>query len=202
MFEGEDELKAYLISNPQERRYLEYKGGGKWDSLRLKILKASLGMANFKEGGYIIIGVQKPSESTRHEIIGMGKSDARMYTYDTISSFINSYAYPHIDMEVEHFYIDKRLLAVIQINEFKEMPVICKKSSPETKEGRIYYRRTRQMESSPDLTAEELREIIEAAVDKGMYKQMERIKSYVSDDAERRVERKLRDKFAKERARF
>ena len=68
--------------------------------------------------------------------------------------------------------------------------MICKKGSDTLVRGRIYHRRTRKNESSSETTAEELREIIELAVDKGIKKQKQRISKYEREDNQFEEERK------------
>lgn len=179
MFKDIQDLLEYIsINSHTEKRDLEYKKGMNWESLKLKIVKAALAMANLEAGGYVIIGVTRDSESSPFEARGMPSSVSDTYVQDTISSVVNEYAEPHIEIELKHFNEDEKFFVVIQVFEFKEIPVICKKPSDETFRGKIYHRRTRQIESSSDLTAEELREIIELAVDKGIAKQNRRIRKY------------------------
>ena len=176
MFKDIQDLLEYLILNSHtERRDLEYKKGMNWDSLKLKIVKAALAMSNLEGGGYIIIGAVRDSESVPFECEGMPSSVSKTYAQDTVSSVVNEYAEPHIEIELKHFSDDEKFFVVIQVFEFKEIPIICKKESGETLRGKIYYRSTRQIESTSDLTTGELREIIELAVDKGMIKQKRRV---------------------------
>jgi len=174
----QDLLKYITINSHAEQRDLEYKKGTMWNSLKLKITRAALALANLEGGGYIIIGVERDSKSVPFEPRGMPNAVSNTFVQDTVSSFVNEYAEPHIGIDLKHFNDNEKFFVVIQVHEFKEIPIICRKSSDETVRGRIYYRTTRQMESSSDLTAEELREIIELSVDKGIVKQKRRIKKY------------------------
>ena len=179
MFKDIQDLLEYLILNSHtERRDLEYKKGMTWDSLKLKIVKTALAMSNLEGGGYIIIGVTRDSESVPFECEGMPKSVSETYVQDTVSSTVNEYAEPHIEIELKHFSNDEKFFVVIHVFAFKEMPIICKKESSEILRGKIYCRSTRQIESTPNLTTGELREIIELAVDKGMIKQKRRVGKY------------------------
>ena len=212
MFRNTRDLLDYIALNSHtEKRDLEYKKCENWNSLKLKIVKAVLAMSNLEGGGQIIIGVVKHSESSSFKPEGMPKSVSETYVQDTISSTVSEYAEPHIEIELKHFSEDEKFFVVIKVFEFKEIPIICKKESAETLRGKIYCRSTRQIESTPDLTTGELREIIELAVDKGMIKQKRRVEKYSKSTVDkgmikqkRRVEKysKSAEPFKEERGEF
>ena len=69
--------------------------------------------------------------------------------------------------DLKLFQIHGKSFVVIQIQEFKELPIICKKNYRDILEqGRIYTRTFRKPESSPSLTSSEIREIIDLAIQK------------------------------------
>ena len=166
-------LSEYFKANPSERRNLEYKQGGDWESLKHKITKAALSMANLRAGGYIIIGVRE--DASDYNFTGMDTREADTYNKDDVSDFVNKYADPPIEIDVRVF--DRRFV-VVKASEFQDMPVICKKASDDLRQGRLYVRSRHKNESTSQLTVHEMREIIEYAADKEIRKQFERIDSY------------------------
>lgn len=182
MFKDTKSLLEYISLHAHtETRECEFKSGLPWDNLKLKIAKATLALANLAGGGYVIVGVSKNETTNRYEPTGMSEEDGRTYNQDDVSRFVNEFTDPHVDIELKHFLTDTKHYVVIQVSEFEEVPVICEKGSTETIRGRIYCRTHRQVESSPEPSVSEMREIIELAVDKGIKKQRRRIVSYGSE---------------------
>ena len=171
MFNDVESLLEYISLNAHtERRECEFKGGLAWEDLQLQITKGVLALSNLQGGGYVIIGVTKNRETNQHEPTGLQESDSRTYDHDQVSEFVNNFADPHVDIELKHFFDGSKYFVVIQVFEFEEIPVICKRETTGIFKGRIYCRSHRKMESSPELSVSELREIIELAVDKGIVK--------------------------------
>lgn len=179
MFIDTQSLLEYIeLHAHTETRECEFKSGLPWEQLKCKIAKASLALANLAGGGYVIIGVSKNEATNRYEPTGMSEEDSRTYDQDVVSEFLNGFADPNVDIDLKHFPNNPKHYVVIQISEFDEVPVICEKGSSDTIRGRIYCRTHRKVESSPEPSASDMREIIELAVDKGIKKQRRRIESY------------------------
>lgn len=146
-------------------------------------------MSNIEGGGYIIIGISEDKDGVAHKPEGMPEEMARSYDPDNVSNYINAFADPYVDIEVEHFDHGGNFFVVLKIHEFSTEPVICKKDANDIKRGTIYYRGHRLPQSSPIETSAEMREVIERAVDKAFKKQHKRSQSYSSPAS---------DKFADE----
>ncbi|MCH7647178.1 MAG: ATP-binding protein [Thaumarchaeota archaeon] len=155
--------------------------------------KGTLALSNLEGGGYIIIGVSKNEQINRHEPVGMSESDSRTYEHDVVSQFVNEFAEPHVDIELKYFSDESKYFVVIQVFEFENEPVICKKGTDETIRGRIYCRTHRKVESSPEPSVSEMREIVDLAVDKGMKKQKRRAGSYGFDTEHDPFEQERKD---------
>lgn len=172
VFENDDKLGVYLYRHlDNEDRDREYKDGVEWASLRMKIVKTALSMANLEGGGYIIIGIKERKYEPRpYEIVGLSEVNARTYAQDDVCALIDKYADPHVRVELKHFTVDEKRLVVIEVHAFNQIPVICKKTFNENKSdtverGRIYYRPAGRIESTACLIPEDLREIIGRAAD-------------------------------------
>jgi len=179
LFNDTESLLEYLSLHAHtETRECEFKSGLPWNNLKLKIAKAALALSNLAGGGYVIVGVSKNETTNRYEPTGLSEDDSRTYNQDAVSQFVNEFTDPHVDIEIKHFSNDTKYYVVIQVFEFEEVPVICKKGSDETIRGRIYCRTHRKVESSPEPSVSEIREILDLAVDKGIKKQRRRVESY------------------------
>lgn len=180
MFADIDKLVEFLNSNAHgEGRAHEFKKGASWDSLKSKVVKGALGLANLSGGGYVIIGVSENKTTPMYDFDGMSDEDFKTYNPDDVISYINSFADPHMDVELGKFSDGSRNFVVIRVSEFDYEPVISKKDhGDDVIHGRIYCRRHRMPESSPTPSITELREIIELVVDKGIKRQIRRLRSY------------------------
>ena len=173
-----DLLEYISLNSHTEKREHEFKAGRPWEDLKLKIVKSALALVNLAGGGYVIIGVSENRTPNVFEATGMSEHDKNTFNKDIVSTFVNEFADPHIDIDLKPFSNDTKHFVVIQVFEFEEVPVICKKDSSETIKSRIYCRTHRRVESSPQPSVSELREIIELAIDKGIRKQRRRVESY------------------------
>lgn len=176
MFVGLNDLLQFLeANNHSEGRSYEYKKGLAWNDsnqeFKHKIIKAILSMSNIRDGGYIILGVEKNDEG-KYEPLGFDDNIARTYEREKVLEAANTFADPYIDLELKIFMTRiNNYLAVIQVFEFKQEPVICKKNFQGVLEqGRIYTRTFRKPESSASVTSSDLREIIDLAIDKQVSK--------------------------------
>ena len=179
LFSDMASLLQYLqLHLGSEERNLEYKEGRPWQTLRLKIAKAALAMANLKGGGYIIVGVEDIDAAKKFNPVGISEEAGATYDKDEMTRFLNNYADPGIVADARTFSDDSRHFVVIQVSEFEDMPVICKKDGDGLRDGQMYVRPRRMAESVAVPSAAELRDVLENAVDKGITKQLERFESY------------------------
>lgn len=168
-----------LVLVGEERRNLEYKGPMRWDNklTKAKITKAALAIANIRDGGWVVIGVDQTNGNFKR--IGLKDADAETFKHDDISIYINGYADPFVNLHVTNDVIcENKRYVIIKIDEFEEFPVICKKEYPLAglHEGKIYTRTRKRNENSEALTSSEMREIIDLAVDKNVRRFFERLK--------------------------
>lgn len=105
----------------------------------------------------------------------MSESDADSFNQDDVSDYVNGYADPFVDLKVTKETIeDGRMFVVIQVQEFTEIPVVCKKDGERgVCRGAIYTRPRRKIESVPVPSQTEMREILDLAVDKKIRKHIE-----------------------------
>ena len=156
----------YLIFHGREERNLEYKQSMGWADLatKVKIAQSAMAMANISGGGYIVIGVKKNGEVYEPE--GMQEEHANSFKQDDVITWVNEYADPYIELTVITTTRDDKSFVVIDILEFDSLPVVCKKNGQDLKRGDVYTRSRRKYETARVGSQNEMREIIELAVDK------------------------------------
>lgn len=162
-----DEALLELVFHGREERNLEYKQSMSWADLatRAKIAKSSMAMANLPDGGAIVIGVRKSGEV--YEPVGMGDDDMESFKQDDVMDWVNGYADPSVEITVRTATRDKSDFVVIQIKEFAQLPVICKKNGIEgLRKGALFTRSKRKYETAEVSGESEMREILDLAVDK------------------------------------
>ena len=164
----QQELKE-LILHGREERNLEYKGHENWrdSNTKAKITKSVLGMSNIRDGGSIIIGVEQDGESFNP--VGLTSEERDSFTQDGVSAYINEFADPYAEITVSQVGYEGAELIVIQVKEFAEIPVICKRDGANNlQKGNMYTRSRRIAETCRVPSQVEMREILDIAVEKGM----------------------------------
>jgi predicted HTH transcriptional regulator len=71
----DSDLEKYLAS-PHEQRSVEFKGPGDWSSLKYKIVKTALAMANMRGGGVILVGVEEDHDG-RPQAVGLNPNQLK-----------------------------------------------------------------------------------------------------------------------------
>jgi predicted HTH transcriptional regulator len=172
--DGHESIKERVnaaLSLLAESRSVEFKGPEKWETLGPGLAKDVLAISNIRDGGIIIIGVEKTGQ-----ICGLSKEQLETYDTDVMIDFINKYASPSIAIDiVTHKYqtegISERILLIIQIHEFEELPIICKKgNSGELKQAGVYFRPIGKPESRLIREESEMKELLEIALEKKLKK--------------------------------
>jgi predicted HTH transcriptional regulator len=158
-----------LITHGREERNLEYKKSMNWknNETKAKVIKSCLGMANIRDGGFIIFGVdQEGEEFVPH---GMKEEDFNSFSQDQVSAVVNEYADPFVEIAVLKENYNNMNFIVIQIEEFFEAPIVCKKDgSHGLARGAVYTRTRRMYETAKVPSQSEMREILEMAAEKGI----------------------------------
>lgn len=185
MFKTAADLLRHLeLAGWSERRDLEFKSGQAWDALKPGLVKGALALSNIEGGGYIIVGIGKSEGDMAHRPEGMAEDVAKTYDHDKVPDHINSFADPPIGIEVRHFEDGGRFFVAIKVHESAAEPVICKKGGDKVRRGAFYYRSRRMPQSSPVASSDEMREIIDRAVDKALKKQRKRLQSYPPQESD------------------
>ena len=169
MKEGENvdsQELAQILGFGHEQYGVEFKGPGslKDSKFAAKVVRAILGMANKRDGGYVIIGVDD-------DLIPTGLSDnlLKTWNYDHVADEVSRYADPFVIFDLQTMEYNGNKIVVIRVHEFDEIPVICKKDYPPTlQRGGCYVRSLGKPETRHIPTQAEMRELLEIAVSKRM----------------------------------
>ncbi|MGE3062903.1 MAG: helix-turn-helix domain-containing protein [bacterium] len=158
-------LIDYIIHGREERN-LEYKESIDWNTFENKerIIKACLAMANLQDGGIIVLGMKEVSKDV-WEPQGMTSDHFDTYSQDDVSEKVNEYADPSIQIKLSKIQHDNKNFIVIEVAEFREIPIICRKTGTTLKKGGIYIRPKSKNESVIVPNESELREILDKAVE-------------------------------------
>lgn len=163
-----------LLDLGYETNGVEFKGpGARTDKpFHAKVVRAVLGMANRRDGGLVIIGV----ESTNLEPVGLNDLDLATWSdYDVLAESLNSCASPNLSFDMEILSYKCRNIFILRIREFSEIPVLCTKdycdpgkTVPTLRRGACYVRSRHKPETAEIPSAQEMRELLELAIDKGV----------------------------------
>jgi predicted HTH transcriptional regulator len=163
-----------LLAPGYETNGVEFKGPGvrTVKPFHAKVVRAILGMANRRDGGLVIIGV----ESTNLEPVGLNDLDLATWSdYDVLAESVNGYASPSVSFDTEILSYHGNNIFIIRVREFEEIPILCtkdysdpEKSVPTLRRGACYVRSRHKSETSEIPSEEEMRELLELAIDKGV----------------------------------
>lgn len=164
---------ARIMERRRELRGVEFKGPGLLSEGRLaaQVVKAAIGMANRRSGGSVIIGVQEDAGFTP---VGLSETEAATWKYDAVADRIASYADPGVEFELEIKEFGGQRFAVIEVAEFADIPVLCKRSYGNVLHDGACYVRTRRKPETADLpTYADMRDLLDLAIEKGVRRSLE-----------------------------
>lgn len=150
----------------QEERWVDFKESQPWDVLKWRITKTSLAMANLRDGGMIIVGVSERGD--KWDLSGILSAHLATYDADNIFDHVAKYASPEISIDlVTHKYRGGEEFLVIQVDEFRETPVVCKRQHGEHKlrAGALYVRPSGKPRSEEVKNAHQMHDLLELAAE-------------------------------------
>ncbi len=166
-----------LLARGYETDGVEFKGAWiRTDKLfHAMVVRAILGMSNRRDGGLVILGVK---ESTKPDPVGLNDEQAESWlNYDDVSASINEYASACVRFEVDLCTYRGKKFVVVRVREFDDVPILCAKdynevgkATPVLRRGACYVRARHKPETSEVPSEEEMRELLELAIDKGVRK--------------------------------
>lgn len=171
-----EDIAAYLeVGN--ELRAIEFKGnrGTQSAGYIAKVARAALAMSNQRDGGHVILGVDDADPAGPGN--GLNEADHSLWSdQDWAADKINRFADPPLDLRIEtRVHPVGGNLVVIEVAEFSQVPTLCQRDSENNvlKIGQLYTRSIRKPESTNYHTQNEVRELLDLAVSKGLRRYIE-----------------------------
>lgn len=201
-----------LIQAGYERRDIEYKSPFVWNDdstiwIKEKTIRAMLAMSNTSGGGLIIIGIDE-DESEPCILTGLNNEQFDSFqNYDDIIGCVNSFASPFIRLEIHGVKfkgIKGDYFVIVSVQEFDDIPIICKKDGVKHSKGEyilrkwdIYVRSIADKPGSIRITEYEFREMIELATQKALNK-VERYSGILEKTTRKRTRKEFYDREMKD----
>jgi predicted HTH transcriptional regulator len=167
------ELSEYLRTG-HEVHGREFKGPGRRSDSHFfaRVVRAVLGMANHRNGGIVVIGVAEDQGAL--EPIGLSEEELATWRYDDVAASIAPYTEPSVAFDLDVVPYRGSTLVVLRVREFDEFPILCARDYQDhesvLRRGACYVRSRHKPETSEIARFEDMREIIEMAIDKGLRK--------------------------------
>jgi predicted HTH transcriptional regulator len=162
---------AEFLQLGREQHSVEFKGAHpRTDRLFFaKVVRAILGMANRRDGGFVVIGVEELEGNLNPA--GLAEEVAGTWTFESLTAGLAEYADPHVAVDLRAVTHDNRRFLSIRVEEFEDVPILCRKTYQSTtgvilREGACYVRPRRKIETSEIATYADMRELIDLATEK------------------------------------
>ena len=130
-------------------------------------------MANRRDGGQIVLGVEDRGDSFGFN--GLDADDLDTWQEDPTADSLGEYADPYISYDLEQHTVDGRKYILLDVHPFDEFAVLCRKDYDDVlRKGACYVRSFRKSETTEIPTSAEMRELIELATDKALRRYLRR----------------------------
>lgn len=178
----DDSRLRELITVGREARNREYKGtrgreSFAWNryAVKAQIARAAMGMANIG-GGSIVIGMDEPGAGDDlWEPNGIEPVVETTYKQDEVQQFVNQFADPYVELTVHHHHYDGKRFIIVEVQGFRDMPVVCTQGSAPLRPGAVYTRSYEKHETAEVRSQLEMREMLDRAISVGVQQRLEPI---------------------------
>lgn len=128
-------------------------------------------MANRRDGGRVILGVEDGDPANS---VGASQAQAESWTtFDDVADQISKYADPMVEFSSSQVQLDGKRFVVIDVDEFREVPVLCKREyqanggSVILRKGACYVRSSSgKIETREVGDSDEMRVLVDLATEK------------------------------------
>ena len=125
-----------------ESEELDYKAAQDWGKLdrvgKSKFVRHCLAMANTR-GGNIVVGVGE--DKSGRPCLGTGVTEKQSKSFDptAVGSFINRFADPAIDFDIERLTIDSKRYVIFVVRRFSTLPHVCSYNCDSELQQGVFY---------------------------------------------------------------
>ena len=148
-----------------ESQGVDFKQSAPWSRLEHKIIRTALAMANLRDGGIIIIGVSESGD--RWERTGISDEDLATYEVDDVIDAVHRFASPSVDVRLVVVpYLESRRFLTVQVFEFADTPIVCRRDGPDLKQGAVYVRPPGVARTTEIRSADQMHDLLELAAEK------------------------------------
>jgi hypothetical protein len=165
-----DEVQQ-LLALGHEIRSFEVKGPGELKDKAhcAKVARAAIAMGNLRDGGLICIGIDNKQLAAM--LPGLNAAQLAGWSdFDEVSDALRRYVDPPVAFRLYPMGLSSGIdVVVIKVEEFEDVPHVCKRDFPGVLQGGMTYVRPRgKPESVPVPSSAEMREVLDLAITKGV----------------------------------
>ena len=107
--------------------------------------------------------------------VGLTESDLAEWNYDALADQVARYADPSANFTMEMQEYNGGSYLLLDVEEFSDIPVLCKRSYGDVlQDGACYVRPRRKPETSSIPTQADMRDLLDLAIEKGVTRFLER----------------------------
>ena len=168
-----DQEFAEILAVGHEIQGVEFKGPGRASIRQFMavVVRAVLGMANRRNGGRVIIGVEENAGILTP--VGLSVVDLVTWRFDDVAARISEFADPSVSFELGVKEYNGNQYVVLDIEEFPDIPVLCKRDYDcVLRSGGCYVRSRRKPETSEIPTQTDMRELLDLASSKAVVRRL------------------------------
>lgn len=147
-----------------ESQSVDFKQSAPWSTLESKIIRTALAMANLRDGGIIIIGVSESGD--RWERTGISDEDLTTYEVDHVIEGVHRFASPSVSVRLILVPYESRNFLTVQVFEFTDTPIVCRRDGPGLKQGAVYVRPPGVARTTEIRSADQMHDLLELAAEK------------------------------------
>ena len=163
--------QAEFLTLGAEAPGLEFKGAVSWRDTgsRLDLIRTFMAMSNLPDGGAVVIGVRENPDGT-YTPVGMSEVQYDSFVPDDVADQTALYADPPVEMRTIKGHHDGLLFVVVEIESSTDVPTVCTQAhgsgSGTLREGAVYVRPTGRPRTEEIHTYQDMRAIIDQAVER------------------------------------
>jgi predicted HTH transcriptional regulator len=151
-----------------ESQSVDFKESATWEALQFKIIRTVVAMANLRDGGMLVIGASEAGE--RWELTGVSEEHLATYEVDEVVDAVHKFASPSVGVALVLVpYRNGRQFLTIQVMEFGDTPIVCRRDGPPNsglRQGAVYVRPAGVARTTEVRSAEQMHDLLDLAAEK------------------------------------